>query len=139
LYKGGEFSMKRADTGAANFTTISWGDDILDLVGYEPDVYFGEIIEEAEKGTQNISPSQATALESQGRLAGEGESTPGVSKGSGINKFNQAIVVEIKKVAESQPGTSPGKIGDVFETTAGPTGEPITIRVPLSRSTPRCR
>jgi len=131
--------MKRVDTGAVNFTTISWGVDVLDLVGYEPVVYFSNAIEEAEQGEQNISPSQAASLENQGKLSGEGKSMLGASKGSGVCKVNRAIAVEIEKIAGSQPGTSPGKISDVFETTTGQVGESITVRVPPSRPTPQRR
>jgi hypothetical protein len=128
--------MKRADTGAANFTTISWGEDILEMVGYDPTVYFSEAIEEAEQGTQNISPSQAASLESQGQFSSGGKYSKDASKGIAVSKVGRAIFLETGNIAGPQQEASPEKIS---ETTAGLAGEPTTIRVPPSRPTPRRR
>ena len=131
--------MKRADTGATNFTAISWGEDVLEMVEYEPVVYFSDVIEEAEQGASNISPSQAVALESEGRLSNKGKHSSAVLKGKAVNKAGQKIVVEIDKVAGSQQGMARGKISNVVITISGPAGEPNTIRVPPSRLTPQRR
>jgi len=56
--------MKRADTGAVYFQSIQWGQDVLDMVNYQPPPRtFGELIEEAEKTGKTLSPSQVAAAE----------------------------------------------------------------------------
>jgi hypothetical protein len=131
--------MKRVDTGAVNFTAISWGEDVLDTVGYEPVVYFSDVIGEAEQGGLNISPSQTVSLENQGQLSGEGKLRIGTSKGVTVSKVNQTIVIEIEKSVGLQRGAYPGRISNAYRVTAGPNREQTTIRVPPSRLTPRRR
>lgn len=59
----GAENMKRADTGAVYFQSIQWGQDVLDMVGFEPPPKnFGELIDDAEKGAK-ISPSQIAEAE----------------------------------------------------------------------------
>ena len=131
--------MKRADTGEANFTAISWGEDILEMVEYKPVYYFSDAIEEAEQEAPNISPSQTAALESKGRFPSEGKHFICTSKGKAVGKAGLKIVVGVGKGAGLQQGATTGKISDVFNATAGPAGEPTTIRVPPSRPTSRRR
>jgi hypothetical protein len=131
--------MKRVDTGAVNFTSISWGEDILEMVEYEPAVYFSDAIEEAEQGALNISPSQTVALDSEGRVPNIIKHPSVSSKGKRVNKVNRKIDTELKAVAGLNKGASSGKISDLFAVTTGPVGEPTTIRVSPSRPTPRRR
>ncbi|MGD8457706.1 MAG: hypothetical protein PVF83_15090 [Anaerolineales bacterium] len=68
--------MKRVDTDATDFSSIEWGQDILDMVEYEEPVYAGELVDDAEQGVINLSASQTSAFESSRIL----------TKGSGVNR-----------------------------------------------------